>query len=311
MRLNPLCRTFLILLFPLSVYSQEITFSDFLGSYTGDNARGYTQPLTDALAASMNSGLNHRIKAKRLGFEMYIDFIGTFAFIPSSSRSFTAIPEGDFEPKTPTEVPTIVGDAENVILINEDNGTGYVFPAGYNVGSIPLVYPQLTIGSVFGTQFVFRYFYSNITDVGTLKYSNYGLNHNIKHWIPGKLPVDLAVGFHYHNYTATDSLKGKGFIITAKTSYDISIFTFYGGLAYESSSAKYEYINTEGGVSDPVSFESNASNNIRFTVGFLMHAGPFNLFADYSIAKQSVLSFGFGFAINEGRKAEVSSYLDE
>ena len=72
----------LILLFPLSVYSQEFTFGDVFGSYTGDNARGYTQPITDALAASMNSGLNHRIKAKRLGFEMYIDFIGTFTVKP-------------------------------------------------------------------------------------------------------------------------------------------------------------------------------------------------------------------------------------
>lgn len=300
----------LLFLIPLSITGQEITFSDVLGSYTGDNAKGYTQPLTDAIAASMNSGMNHHVKSKFLGFEMYIDLIGTYAFIPSSSRTFMAVPEGDFEPKTPVEVPTIAGKSENVVSQDENTGAGFIFPGGYNISRIPLAYPQITIGSVYGTQFIARYFKVNIKDVGDIKYSNFGINHNLSHWLPESIPVDISLAAHFHNYAATDTLTGKGYIIMAKTSYDWKLLNFYGGLAYESSSTKYDYVNVEGGVSDMVSFEAEASNKVRFTVGTLINLGPMKLFVDYSIAKQSVLSFGLGFAINENR-SDNSSIKEE
>lgn len=295
----------LVYLFPicwvlnLSSLAQDVNYSDFFGSYTGANAIGYNQPLADLLGATMNSGTFHRVKAKKLGFELYIDLIGTMAFVPEDSKTFTAIPEGDVEPKTPTTVPTIVGDATPVEYIG-DNGMGYVFPGGYSLSYIPLVYPQITIGSVFGTQFTFRYFYTDIEDYGKLNFANYGINHDFGQWF-NDLPVDLSLSFNYHSYGVIDSLSGDGYTISLKSNYDWKILSFYGALSYENSNTQIKYIS-EPGNPQSVSLDLNGTNVVRFTIGTMVNFGPLKLFVDYSLAKQSVLAFGLGFGINEQQK---------
>ena len=236
---------------------------------------------------------------QKLGFEMYIDIIGTMAFVPQKSRTFTAIPEGDVIPKTPTSVPTIVGAAEPVEF-NGNNGMGYVFPGGYSLSYLPFVYPQITIGSLYGTQFVFRYFRTNIEDYGTLDFANYGINHDFGQWIP-EIPLDLAVGFNYHTYGVIDSLSGDGFIISLKGNYDWKLFSFYGGLSYEASNTQIKYYSDPENL-EMVSLDLNGVNTVRFTLGTMVNLGAFKLFVDYSLANQSVLTVGLGIGINEKEK---------
>lgn len=290
---------FACILIPLLMHAQDIEYSDFFGSYTGENAEGYCQPLADMLGASFNSGNFHHVKAKKLGFELYIDLIGTMAFVPEKNQTFTATPEGDFTPKTPRDVPTIVGEA-NITRVTGDHGLGYVYPGGYNISYWPLIYPQLTIGSVYGTQFVFRFFKSNIKDYGDVGYAIYGINHAVGEWIPA-LPLDLSVGFHYHTYGVIDSLSGEGFILMAKANYDWKWFSFYGGLAFESTNTNIKYRPGETFI-EPISLDLKGNNSIRIAVGTMINLGPYKIFADYSLASQSVLTVGMGFAINEKRK---------
>ena len=97
------------------------------------------------------------------------------------------------------EVSTLFGPTDPV-EVTGDAGTVYVFPGGLNVSMLPFAVPQLTLGSVFGTDLTVRYFaYSTNEDIGKLNLFSWGLRHSISQYVP-VLPLDLAVGFYSQQF---------------------------------------------------------------------------------------------------------------
>ncbi|MBN2347842.1 MAG: hypothetical protein JXJ22_03340 [Bacteroidales bacterium] len=284
-----------ILIFAISlVHGQDI--EDMVSKYTQENGQGYMQPLADAFGATFNSGLYHSASIKKLGFQAYLGVVSSFAFIPDSKKTFEATTEGFFEPVTTADVPTIFGAAESV-EVDGNGGTTYVFPAGLNVSMVPFIVPQLTIGSVYGTDLTLRYFSVGINEeLGDVKLFSWGIRHSISQHFD-LLPVDIAVGFYSQTFSIGDLVSAKASVINAQVSRNVMLFTFYGGLGYENSNLDIKYTNTAEDTE--ISFKLKGNNKIRFTAGVTFNLGPVKINVDYNLSDQSVLCAGLGFGIGK------------
>jgi hypothetical protein len=217
--------------------------------------------------------------------------------------------------------PTIVGANTDTIRIAfngttiSTGGTSYTLPAktiplpvtGYleELPALPLAAPQLTLGTVYGTSFTFRYLpaIEIDKDLGEFKYFGFGIMHNPGMWFPNPLPLEVAVGFF------TQSMEVGKFFSTSATAFGIYAsktfgpgalnITPYAGLIMESSSidVKYDAIIDDPVPNTPVSiaFELEGENSVRFTIGTSIKLGFINLNVDYNMAKYSSVTGGLNF----------------
>jgi hypothetical protein len=177
----------------------------------------------------------------------------------------------------------------------------YVFPGGLNASMLPLAVPQLTLGSVFGTDVTVRYFgYSTNKEIGKLNLFSWGLRHSISQYVK-VLPLDLAVGFYKQQFTLGDYVKSNSWYAGVQASKRVLLFTFYGGLGYENTKMDLHYTNLNDNTK--IDFSLTGSNSIRFTAGVTFNLGPVKLNVDYNLASQSTLCVGLGIGIGE-KKSE-------
>jgi hypothetical protein len=284
----------IVVLINIPLFSQSV--DDFISKYSSVNGPGYMQPLADAFGATFNSGLFHTAHIKKMGFQLYLGVVTSTAFIPDKRKTFTATTEGNFTPVKTAVVPTLLGSNKPVNVAG-DNGTTYVFPGGLNVSMLPFAVPQLTVGSVYGTNVTLRYFGYNINkDVGKLSLFSWGLSHSISQYVK-ILPLDLAVSFYKQQFSLGDYAKCNSWYLGAQASKRIIIFTFYGGLGYEKTKMDIQYTSQTDNTK--IAFNLTGSNSIRFTAGVTFNLGPVKLNVDYNLASQSVLSAGLGIGIGD------------
>jgi hypothetical protein len=295
MSMNRIIPTLIIaVFFNIPVLSQKI--EDFVSQYSKANGSEYLQPLADVFGADFNTGLFHSAQIKKMGFQLYLGVVTSTAFIPDKRTTFTATTEGGFLPVKTAEVPTLLGPAK-CVDVSGNNGTVYVFPGGLNATMLPLAVPQLTLGSVFGTDVTIRYFgYSINKDIGKLNLFSWGLRHSISQYVK-VLPLDLAVGFYKQQFSLGDYVKCNSWYAGVQASKRISLFTLYGGLGYENTKMDINY--TSQNDNTQVDFSLTGSNNMRFTAGVTFNLGPVKLNVDYNLASQSVLCAGLGIGIGE------------
>lgn len=279
--------------FSIPVLSQNI--EDFVSRYSKANGSGYLQPLADVFGANFNTGLFHSAHIKKMGFQIYLGVVTSTSFIPDKRKTFTATTEGNFAPVKTAVVPTVLGPAK-AVNVSGNNGTVYVFPGGLDVSMLPLAVPQLTVGSVFGTDVTVRYFGYNINkDIGHLTVFSWGLRHSISQYVK-VLPLDLAVGFYKQQFSVGDLIKCNAWYVSAQASKRVMLFTFYGGLGYENSKMDIHYTQNDN---TKIDFSLTGSNKLRFTAGVTFNLGPVKLNVDYNLASQSVLCAGLGIGIGE------------
>lgn len=278
----------------IPVFSQNA--EDLVSKYGEENGKGYMQPAADVFGATFNSGLFHSAAIKKLGFQAYLGVVTTAAFIPDKRKVFMATTEGDFTPVQTAEAPTILGAAESVEVSGE-GGTVYVFPGGLNISMVPFAMPQLSIGSLYGTDVTVRFFALSLSeDVGNLNLFAIGIRHSISQYFEG-FPLDLALGGYYNRFVLGDLVESSSWLISGQASKSLKFLTFYGALGYENATFDLQYDQeTEDA---EIAFELKGSNTIRFTAGVTFNLGPLRLNVDYSLASQQVLTAGLGFAIGE------------
>ena len=292
-----------IILFTLAVFfSFSITTSqdieELVSKYTENNGKGYMQPLADAFGATFNSGLFHTAGLKKLGFQAYLGVVASTAFISDKRTTFEATTQGFMypDPEITATAPTVFGPGE-AVSVDGPGGTAYVFPAGMNVKMIPFAIPQLSVGSVYGTDLTLRFITFNLgEDFGDLSVFGWGIRHSISQYVEA-LPLDVALGIYNQSFKAGDIVSANAWVVSAQASKKVLIFTFYGGLAFENTRLDLEYYNDEEDVD--IAFNLKGKNSIRLTAGITFNLGPAKLNVDYNIASQSVLSFGLGIGIGE------------
>jgi hypothetical protein len=266
--------------------------NDFVAKYGSANGAGFMQPLADAFGANINSGIYQSAKIPLEGFHLNFGVMLMGAPITDSRKTFTATTEGVFAPQTTTEAPTIFGKTDGA-TITGNGGTAYVFPGGLSITTFAIAAPQLTVGSLFGTEATIRFFQAKVGDnIGTLKLWGIGARHNINQYFKD-FPLDVAAGIYQQHFEIGDIVSANSTLVSVQGSYTASVLTFYGGPGVEISNMDVNYDGNSG----KVTLALRSKNNVRFTAGALLSLAFFRLYADYNLASQSafVLGFGFGF----------------
>ncbi len=209
--------------------------------------------------------------------------------------------------------PTIVGKGDQPLLITFPGKTVQGRAIGkYDVQikevtgyledlpAFPMVAPQVTVGTVFGTNVSVRYFsWEDIQDMGKLSYIGVGGIHNPGVWFPNPLPIDIGVGYFMQSLKIGDIFESNatqfGAYIGKKIGGVFAIIP-YAGITMESSktTVKYNATQTISGVdvTFPIKFDLEGENSTGAVVGLTLKLGIVNINADYKLAKTKTVSGG-------------------
>lgn len=219
--------------------------------------------------------------------------------------------------------PTIVGTKQDTMKIAVPsktinvNGTPYTINGntqtldgvvGLLDGSavIPLFAPQASIGTIYGTQFTFRYLpeVQISPEIGKFKYFGFGIQHNLGMWLPIPI-VDVSASFFTQNLKVGTIFESKATAFGLNASKQLGFaflnITPYAGFMLESSKMNVTYsFEVDKGVGGkeiiPVAFELEGENKSRITLGLGIRLLVVNINVDYNIGKQNSATAGVFFA---------------
>ena len=288
-----------ILLFLLAVFSfspLKAQLEDRFSYLTDSEVSKYAQPLITTLGTSLNSA-SYMSAAVPKNFSFTFSLKAMAVFVPKDQQNFTPTLPNGYNADKPTA--TIYGDKGGYYA--GKNGY-YVYPPGINHTTIPMAFPQFTIGFG-GTEFLLRFLPSIPVGGKKLNFLTVGLKYNLNQYLFFS-PVDIAVQGYYTTLTVSDIINSKNFAFNAEASKTFGVLTLYGGLQYETSKLDLNYtISGDAFNADPnlqqdrkVSASITGKNTFRVTAGFALKLAVLVLNADYSITNQPVLTTGLSFA---------------
>ena len=319
---------------PLSSRAQdENDLVHFLYAGPADASKlmnAYLNPVIEGLSYGFNGGWYNTAKAhKTLGFDLGVSM--NAVFIPTSKNFFdpaslgleTAkiIPAGSL-------APTIAGPKDDTDYdVTGDSQSDFSGPQGldfketFKVSGTLSPTVQLGIGVIKNTDIKIRWMPEVNAGSSKIKLFGVGIMHDIKQHIPGikMLPFDLSVLVAYTNIKGTTSMGGTfdpgndprpqemdfnmdAWLFQALISKKIAVFTFYGGIGYNTikttSSVTGTYVIPElqTEFKDPVSL-SFKNNSMRLTGGMRLNLGPIYLNGDYTLQEYSTVSVGIGATV--------------
>ena len=276
---------------PQATAAQDNDFENLFSSYSGANATGYLTPLAEILGGSLNSGFVKPVRLDDDGFHIRLDVQLAAVFVSDSQKEFQGTTDGGFTPETTTAAPTILG-AGTATTVQGDVGTSFVFPAGLAITRTILPIPQITVGNVAGTDASIRWLGVGIDDVGDFSLLGIGARHSVSQYFP-ELPVDVAVGLHYHTVSLGDLLDLKAGIFSVQASRRSERVSLYGGVGYETSSMDVTY-DADDADQGEVAISLDGASGVRATGGLAFHLPGITLFGDFTLGSQSVAAFGIG-----------------
>ncbi|HEX2612538.1 MAG TPA: DUF6588 family protein, partial [Fibrobacteria bacterium] len=164
---------------------------------------------------------------------------------------------------------------------------------------LPLFAPQLTLGTVYGTNVTLRYLpeVETVEEVGKVSLFGFGIQHNPAVWgfLP-PLPLDVSVGYFTQSLKVGTLLEARSqaFNINASKQFGFRFMnvTPYGGIQYETSSFDFSYDLDVDGEQVPVSFTAEGANHYRATAGVSIRLLAININGDYNVGKYQSFSAG-------------------
>lgn len=318
----------LILLNPTYNFAQSDQFDLILESGVEDAETllgHYLKPAVKGFGYDINAGWFNTAKPhKTLGFDLTV--MGHAALVPNKDVTFTFNDHeyANIRLSDPSnrELPTLFGeyeagpeliimeDGEEVVRVSSMPGLGLKEDIGYNAVPAPMV--QLGLGITKGTDVKLRFFPHSVFGDTDVKLLGIGVMHDIKQWIPGmkELPMELSVfgGFtkmssnSYLNDAKTQQLTYDvtGISFQAIASKKLAIFTFYGGLGYNTVNSNVnllgDFETDKATFKDPVTLNYKHGSP-RATFGMNIHAGPLLIMGDYSFNEYNNVTLGVGFAV--------------
>lgn len=211
--------------------------------------------------------------------------------------------------------PTIVGSKNQFLKINfpgkkvtVQNQEFTLSPKNFDVAEVkgfldelpalPTAAPQITVGTVMGTNVSVRYLPDvDIQDLGKFTFFGIGAIHNPGVWFANPLPVDIGVGYFTQKMKVGDifeSTANQFGLYVSKTFGVVISITPYAGMVSENSktTVSYDYQLDPSIPKSKLKFELEGENTTGFVVGFNLHLAAININADYKIAKTKTASAG-------------------
>ena len=162
---------------------------------------------------------------------------------------------------------------------------------------VPLVIPQIGVGTIFGTDIIFRTVPGiKVGDYGSFKLFGGALRHNIGAY--AKMPFDIAVQFGIQSFGIKDINDNKfidanSFFTNIQINKSFSILSIYGGFQYEDYNVDVNYkLGTT-----IISFSQKSDNHFRGIAGATVSLGPGKFNADFNFGTVFAFTAGLGFGI--------------
>ncbi|MCX6161431.1 MAG: hypothetical protein NTV87_08880 [Ignavibacteriae bacterium] len=207
--------------------------------------------------------------------------------------------------------PTVLGDKTPAVAkFYDDNGNYYpvndytLIGGVINTKTVPFAMPEITFGSLYGTDasFIILPPVNISNNVGKFSIYGFTIRHNLSHYLK-KSPVDFAVQGGYQKMYLTESnnndlWKSTNFFVNGQVSKTYKFVTGYAALQYETYTADINYIQT-GLTTAPktIAFSLTGNNRFRGVIGAAVRAGFFVFNLDANIGNRFALSAGMNFII--------------
>ncbi len=269
---------------------------EYVSAYSGENASGYIQPLTDLIFQDLHTGLYRKAA---IGDEIYFEIGVTLStsFPTQSDKTFLATTPEIFEPEMTEIVPTITGNIESVIVDGE-NGTSYIFPGGLDMEYLPLAFPHAIIGGIWGTELSFRYFAADLgEDLGNLDFIGLGVRHEVSRYFP-ELPVSVSVGFFGQSLNLKDVLESSNYHLSLQVGQTQKMLGYYLSLGYVGGEMEVTYPDDTEGAPSEVNIQLSPSNPLQAELGANLQVSIFQLHVAGQLIPPISVSTGLGFRFN-------------
>jgi hypothetical protein len=198
--------------------------------------------------------------------------------------------------------PTVFGNSKPPVATGKIRSTGQTITKELIGGIedtkfIPLIIPQIGIGTIFGTDIIFRTVPGvKVGDYGSFKLFGGAIRHCIGSY--AKMPFDIAVQFGIQTFGIKDAYDNK-FIDASSTFVNLQfnksfpIVSIYGGAQYENYKVdvNYKYGSTL------ISFSQKGDNHFRGIAGATVSLGPAKFNADLNFGSIFAFTAGLGFGI--------------
>jgi len=274
-----------------------------LAAYTGRNAKGYLEPLVDAVRSNLNAGLFTTAYVPRRDFYVSLELIAMATFFDEESRTFLATTEGDFLPETTAEAPTVIGDNE-AVYVPGVAGTQFAFPGGFDIDNIWFGAPQLRVGSIFGTEAMGRLilYDTGIEELGDLTVWGVGIRHSVSQYIDRMHPVDAALAVTYQagdlvNEGGNRVLKSS--VLSASLHTGIALGGMYPYMGFTANwfdlDLHYEFEEDWG--LEPINLNFEYEEEFQLTLGISYRLGVISAYGEYNWAGQSSLATGLSITV--------------
>jgi hypothetical protein len=233
-----------------------------------------------------------------------VRFVGP-TVIGSSDNMRVILEPSTMNVTVPNNAPGSSGDTTFAVDVPGDtlelagvNGLLRKFPV------LPLPIPQVTLGTIYGTNLTLRWLPTvpTMDEIGDVEFFGFGIQHNPAIWLDTKLPVDLSIGYFTQTLKLGDLFEARsnayGLNVSKQFGWRFLNLTPYGGFMYETSNLDFGYIYTYSdpitGLSEelPVEFSIKGENNFRSTIGLGIRLLAININGDYSFAKYPTASLG-------------------
>lgn len=334
-------RIFLIILVSLPMLTQaqdEGDLINFLEAGPQDASKlmnAYLNPMIEGLSYGFNGGWYTTAKAhKTLGFDIGVSF--NAVFIPSSKNYFTPgslnLSVTDLVSPASGKAPTIVGPEDVTIYSIDANGDnqpegsfegprGLDFKENIKISGVLAPTAQIGIGIYKNTDLKIRWIPEVEAGSSKVKLIGFGIMHDIKQHIPGikVLPFDLSVLVAFTNIQGSTSMSGTfapgtdtrpqmmdydmdAWLFQSLISKKLAIFTFYGGIGYNTIkttsdvTGSYVVPGYPQAFKDPISL-SFKNKSMRVSAGMRLNLGPIYLNGEYTLQEYSTVSVGLGATV--------------
>jgi hypothetical protein len=264
-----------------------------LGALTSENAKGYLDPLRDALSSTMNSAIFQTGSVPKMGFGLQFGVKLMGVSFSDADKSYTPTDPSGF---SSVVAPTVVGDTHAVASTGPGGETIY-HPGGFDLSEFALAVPQLSIGSIAGTRAVVRYIALDVGDneIGNFSLFGIGAQHSITQYV--KLPVELAIGAFYQQLRIGDNdlVKVNTLAVNATGSKRFGMLEPYVGIGLDNLSMEANYTDANTNQSVHVDFDS--SSDLHLTGGLQLVMPVVRLHAEGNIAATNGVAVGLTFGI--------------
>ena len=289
---------------------------DQLSAYTGANAMGYLQPFSNAFGADLNTGIFRSASIPKMRPKIRLEIQVMSVIFGDDDKTFRAVTERGFTPRTSAYAPTVVGSGK-ALIVEGDGGTAFAFPGGFDLNSFALAAPQLRAGGLFGTELILRYFALDVggsedpedsessdSSLGKINLFGIGLKHSISQYLPMMIPVDLSAGFFWQSFSLGENKKGDKLISSKALSIGVQasrkmamFFEPYAGVSYDTHSMNVSYESEATGSTTAIDIDFEKDSTMHLTLGLSLEFPVVKGFAEYNIASQNSFAFGLGFGI--------------